>query len=244
MDIRAQKIFALSGPISMAMVLFAAYMSGFLSPPSPTATAEQIATLYQANAHAITSGAILFELSTALFVLFIAVLSVQIRRIEGDRRTFTYAQIVAGTASMAPVILGPLGWAVGAFRPESGNVQAFNDLSFLILAGVTPPATAQMFVVGLAILSDKRAQPILPRWAGYVSIVISIVAVQGLLCWMFKTGPFAWDGFLAGSLPTLLFFPWSILMAVVLIRAINREAQEAKTLDKEGAAGGALVGAR
>jgi hypothetical protein len=217
------------------MVLIAAYISGFVSPPSPTATAEQIATLYQANAHAIASGAILFELSTVPFLLFIAVLSVQIRHIEGDRRTFTYAQLVSGTASMAVLILGPLGWVVAAFRPEqTANVQAFNDLSFLTLVGITPAASAQMFVVGLAILSDKRAQPIFPRWVGYVSIVISLVTVQGLLCWMFKTGPFAWDGFLAGAIPPCTFLPWCILMAVMLVRAIN----------KESAASGALVGAR
>jgi hypothetical protein len=102
-----------------------------------------------------------------------------------------------------------------------------------------------MLVVGLAILSDKRALPIFPRWVGYVSIVIPLVTTQGLLCWIFKTGPLAWNGFLAGGLPTLLFVPWSILMAVVLIRAINQEAQEAQGLNnKEGAASGALVGAR
>jgi hypothetical protein len=66
------------------------------------------------------------------------------------------------------------------------------------------------------------------------SIVISLVTVQGLLCWMFKTGPFAWDGFFAGAIPPCTFLPWCILMAVMLVRAI----------DKEGAASGALVGAR
>jgi len=231
-DIRAQKVFAWSGPVSMSMVLIAAYMSGFLSPPSPVATAEQIATLYRANAHAIVTGAILVMLSTAPFLLFIAVLSVQIKRIEGDRRTFTYAQLAAGTASMTPIILGPLAWAVAAFRPEqSANVQAFNDLAFLTIVGVTPPAIAQMLVVGLAIISDKRSQPIFPHWVGYVSFVVPLGSLPGLLCWLFKTGPFAWDGFLAGGLPTLLFVPWTVLMAVVLTRAINQE----------GAARGALV---
>src|SRR5882762_6310452 len=155
MDARAQKSFAWSGPISMLMVLIAVSMSGFLPPPSPGASAEQIAAIYRANGSSICAGGILVMLSTAPFLLFIAVLSAQIKRIEGDRRTFTYAQLAAGTASMTPIILFPLAWCVAAFRPERGAelIQAFDDLGFITMVMVTPPAAAQVLVVGLAILS-------------------------------------------------------------------------------------------
>jgi hypothetical protein len=228
MDARAQKSFAWSGPISMLMVLIAVSMSGFLPPPSPGASAEQIAAIYRANGSSICAGGILVMLSTAPFLLFIAVLSAQIKRIEGDRRTFTYAQLAAGTASMTPIILFPLAWCVAAFRPERGAevIQAFDDLGFMTMVMVTPPAVIQVLVVGLAILSDKGARPVFPRWVGYASVLCAIADVPGLLCVLYKTGPFAWNGIIAGALPSLAFFPWVILMAVMLTKAIKQQEAE------------------
>ena len=228
MDIRAQKAFAWSGPVSMFMFAIAAYIAGFLPPPSPGASAEQIASIYRANGSSICAGGILVMLSTAPFLLFIAVLSAQLKRIEGNGRTFTYAQLAAGTASMTPIILIPLVWCVAAFRPERSAefIQAFNDLGFITQVMVTPPAMAQVLVVGLAILSDKSARPIFPRWLGYVSVLCAIADLPGLLCVLYKTGPFAWNGIIAGALPSLAFFPWVILMAVMLTKAIKQQEAE------------------
>ena len=228
MDIRAQKIFAWSGPFSMSMVLIAVSIAGFLPPPSPAASAEQIATFYRTNGSAISVGGILVMLSTAPFLLFIAVLSAQIKRIEGDARTFTYAQLTSGTASMTPIILFPLAWCVAAFRPEGSAevIRVFNDLGFITMVLVTPPAMIQVLVVGLAILSDRRKRPVFPRWVGYVSILCTLVDFPGMLCVLYKTGPLAWNGIIAGGLPSLVFFPWVILMAVMLTRAIKQQETE------------------
>src|SRR5882757_7939771 len=116
MDIRAQRIFTWCGPVSFGMALAGTMISGFIPPPSPAASAEDIAAIYRTNGVSIAIGGIIFMLSTPPFVLFIAVLSAQIRRIEGDRRTFTYAQLVAGTVSMVPVLLIPVIWCATAFQ--------------------------------------------------------------------------------------------------------------------------------
>jgi hypothetical protein len=228
MDIRAQRIFAWSGPISMLMVLGAVLIAGFLPPPSPEASAELIAAFYRTNGSSIGIAGILVMLSTAPFLLFIAELSVQIKRIEGDRRTFTYAQLAAGTASMAPIVLFPLAWCVAAFRPgrSAELIQAFDDLGFITMVMVTPPAAVQVLVVGLAILSDRGPRLVFPRWLGYLSVLCAIAAVPGLLCVLYKAGPFAWNGSVAGGLPSLAFFPWTILMAVMLTRAIKQQEAE------------------
>jgi hypothetical protein len=156
------------------------------------------------------------------------VLSAQIKRIEGDRRTFTYAQLAAGTASMTPIILIPLAWSVAAFRPERSDqlVQAFNDLASITQVMVTPPAMVQILAVSLAILSDTRARPIFPRWLGYLSVLCAIADVPGLFCVLYKTGPFAWDGIMASALPALTFLPWTILMAFMLMKAITQQKVE------------------
>jgi hypothetical protein len=228
MDIRAQKIFAWGGLISLLMAIGSLQIAGFLPPPSPAESAEQIATLYRANSVSICIGAIIFLLSTAPFLLFIGVLSVQMRRIEGDRRTFTYIQLASGTASMVPIILAPLAWSVAAFRPEQSpeSIQSFNDLGFITMVMTTPMVAVQVLVVGLAILSDKGARPVFPKWFAHASFVCAIGLLTGLLCVLSRTGPLAWNGMIAGWPPSILFLSWTILMTVILLKAIKRQEAE------------------
>jgi hypothetical protein len=228
MDIRAQKIFAWGALISLLMAIYGLHIAGFLPPPSPAESAEQIAALYRANSVSICIGAILFLLSTAPFLLFIGVLSVQIRRIEGSRRTFTYIQIVSGTASMVPIILAPLAWCVAAFRPEQsdGTIQAFNDLGFITMVMTTPMVAVEVLAVGLAILSDKGTRHVFPRWFAHASFVCAIGLLAGMLCVLSRTGPLAWNGMIAGWPPSLLFLAWTIVMTVMLLKAIKQQEAE------------------
>ena len=241
MDIRAQRIFAWGGVVNWLMSFAGLYIAGFLPIISPAASAEQIAALYRANGSLmIEIGSIVFLLASAPFVPFIAVLSTQIKRIEGDRRTFTYLQLAAGAASMTPLIVTPLPWCVAAFRPHSPEIiQVLNDLGFITMLTATPAVGVQVLAVGLAILADKRPQPVFPRWVAYASFVCALGLQGGLLLVLTQTGPFAWDGVIAGLLP-FIFFPWCILMTPLLLRAIKQqEAEEADialrlNLDKTG----------
>jgi hypothetical protein len=228
MDIRAQRIFAWGALVSLLMAIYALHIAGFLPPPSPAESAEQIAALYRANSISICIGAILFLFSTAPFLLFIGVLSVQIRRIEGDRRTFTYIQLASGTASMVPIILAPLAWCVAAFRPEQSpeSIRSFNDLGFITMVMTTPMVAVEVLAVGLAILSDKRARPVFPRWFAHASFLCAIGLLAGMLCVLSRTGPLAWNGMIAGWPPSFLFLSWTIVMTVMLLKAIKQQEAE------------------
>jgi hypothetical protein len=230
MDIRAQRIFAWGGVVNWLMSFAGLYIAGFLPIISPAASAEQMAALYRANGPLmIEIGSIVFLLASAPFVPFIAVLSTQIKRIEGNRRTLTYLQLAAGAASMTPLIVTPLPWCVAAFRPHSPQIiQALNDFGFITMLTATPAVGVQVLAVGLAVLADKRVQPVFPRWVAPASFVCALGLQGGLLLVLTQTGPFAWDGVIAGLLP-FIFFPWCILMTPLLLRAIKQqEAEEAE----------------
>jgi hypothetical protein len=226
-DIRTQRALAWSGPISLVLTVSALGIAGFVPLPSPTLSAEQVAGFYRGHALAVCVGAIVFMVSAAVYLGFITVLSAQIKRIEGNRRTFTYLQLVAGAASITPLILGPLAWCVAAFRPARNPeiMQVFNDLAFITLLMVTPLAVVQVLAVGLAILSDKRARPIFPRWVAHASFVCALGLQLGVVCVLTHTGPFAWDGPITGILDNLIM-PWTILMCVMLLKAIKRQEAE------------------
>jgi cytochrome bd-type quinol oxidase subunit 2 len=131
MDIQAQRIYAWGALFSLLMAIGGPYIAGFLPPPSPAETAEQVAALYRANAGPISICAILFLFSTAPALLFIDVLSVQIRRIEGTRRTYTDIQMVAGTASLVPIVLAPLAWSVAVFSARAKRSE-YSDLTMVM----------------------------------------------------------------------------------------------------------------
>ena len=228
MDIGTQKVLAWSGPISTAVTLSALIIGNFLPFPSPAASAEEVAAFYRGHSHAICIASILFMVSAAIFLGFVAELSVQIKRIEGDRRTLTYLQLAAGAASITPLILTPLAWCVAAFRPEHSPdiIQAFNDLGFITMVTATPEVGVQVLAVGLAVLSDKRAQPVFPSWVAHASFVCAIGLQCGLLCVLARTGPLAWDGFVAGGIESIVFVPWTLLMCVMLLKAIRQQEVE------------------
>jgi hypothetical protein len=227
-DIRTQKVLAWSGPISTAVTLGALVVGNFLPLPSPAASAEEIAAFYRAHSHAICIASIMFMVSAAIFLGFVTELSVQIKRIEGDHRTFTYLQLAAGAASITPLILTPLAWCVAAFRPEHSPeiIQVFNDLGFITMITATPEVGVQVLAVGLAVLSDKRAQPVFPRWVASASFVCAIGLQCGLLCVLARTGPLAWDGIVAGGIESIVFIPWTLLMCVMLLKAIKQQETE------------------
>jgi hypothetical protein len=129
---------------------------------------------------------------------------------------------------MTPLIVTPLPWCVAAFRPHSPEIiQVLNDLGFITMLTATPAVGVQVLAVGLAVLADKRAQPVFPRWVAHASFVCALGLQGGLLLVLTQTGPFAWDGVIAGLLP-FIFFPWCILMTPLLLRAIKQqEAEEA-----------------
>ena len=77
--------------------------------------------------------------------------------------------------------------------------------------------------VGFATLADKSAEPVFPRWSGFVNLWLGTLFLPGGLIVFFKTGPFAWDGFIAFWIPFAAFALWFLVMTPVLLRAIRQQ---------------------
>jgi hypothetical protein len=114
---RAQVFCAVSGPIALTLFLLAMWpASHFLPPPAPGLTAIEVANVYRSHATGIQIAAILQMVSIALLVAFYGGISAQMRRMEGNDRTWTYVQLGAGAMSLAPFLLCGLLWAAAAIR--------------------------------------------------------------------------------------------------------------------------------
>ena len=229
MNAGTQRLCAWSGVVFVTLFFIGfGGLAGFVPPPSPNENAAQIAQLFTDHAFRIRAGLVLTSLSSALLLPFFAVISVQLKRIEGAASPLAYLQMTAGALACLEFIFPVMIWQAAAFRPDRSPdaIQLLNDLGWLPFLGIVSTAIVQGIAIGIAILRDTRTTPIFPRWSGYFNIwAISLLAPGGFIVF-FKTGPLAWNGLLAWWLVLAAYFSWIVINTILLLRAINQQSQE------------------
>ncbi len=230
MNAKSQILCAWCG-ILCPLVMFAGLWpaAGFFPPHLPTASADEIAAIYQAHATGIRFGMILILIAGALYGPFTASITAQMRRIE-HRATpvLSYAQFGAGIASILLFLIPALIWSVAAYRPERSPeiTQALNDIGWFFFVMPFVLAFVQNLALGFTIIGDKRARPVFPRWVGFFNFWIALLFVPGCLLTFFKTGPFAWNGLIAFWLPACIFGPWFFVVSIYVIKAARQQAAD------------------
>lgn len=225
MSIRSQQICTLSGPVGFALFPLGIWpLAHFLPPLSPASSAAEIAAIYSDNTIGIRLGAILVMFAASLFAPFFAMVSVLMKRMEGPATPYALTQIITATIVVTCFFIGPMLFTVTAFRPERAPelTLLMNDFAWIMLVTPGAPAFVQTLAIGFAILGDRNAVPILPRWSGYFSLWVAVLFLPAALAVMFKTGPFAWNGILAFWIPAALVGLWSNIMAFLMIKALKR----------------------
>ncbi|UXA11483.1 hypothetical protein KXD97_26290 [Mycobacterium sp. SMC-8] len=217
---------AFVGLFVVGMVGFA----GFVPPPSPTASAEEIAAIFRDNTNGIRFGLILVFVATVVFFFYGAEIAHQTRRITAASRALSYVQIATVSAAALIIDIPVMLWWVAAFRPERSaeSIQMLNDIAWMIFIVGFVPYVAWAFAVGIAILSDVAPEPIYPRWSGYLSIFVGLAQMPPVMLVFFKTGPFAWDGLISWWVPAVDFFGWAVVMIVLTGKAARRELAESQ----------------
>ena len=65
-------------------------LANFLPPPLPSASATEIAAMYQQHAVQIRLGLVLMVIAWALIIPFVAVISIQLNRIQGGPSALSF----------------------------------------------------------------------------------------------------------------------------------------------------------
>jgi MFS family permease len=217
-----------SGPIFIAVFFGGILAARWLPPPPADQSAESIAAMYRTHTDGIRFGAALIAMSGFFQGVWAALMSRQMRRIEGDRPLFTYMQLAAGGVGILVVVFPGFAFATAAFTPgrDPQITAALHQFGFLCLVGMGWPAILQCVSVGLATLGDRREQPVFPRWFGWLNLWVAFGFAPGPFIVFFHTGAFAWNGAAAFWLPATVFGVWFAAWFVVLRRAIDEEAGE------------------
>lgn len=217
-----------SGAAAITCFTFGFIFAGFIPPPSPSRSVEEVVAYYQQHATGIRAGMVLMMISGMFVPPLVAIISVQMRRIPGAHPLLVYAQLSAGTLGSVFFITGALVFVVAAFRPDrpADITYMLNDFAWIVTVLPWSPAFIQNVIIGVAILSDNRAQPVFPRWLAYFNFWVAIGFIPGGLLAFFKVGPFAWNGAFVFWLAGSVFILWFTVMTVMLLRAIRQQETE------------------
>jgi hypothetical protein len=217
-----------SGPLFVAVFFGGILAAGWLPPPAANMSADDIAAMYRSHVDGIRTGALLIAMAGFFQGVWCALMSRQLKRIEGDRPLFTYMQLGAGCVGIIVVVFPSFAFAAAAYDPgrDPEITAAFHQFGFLCLVGMGFPAILQCVAVGMAVLKDTRENPVFPRWTGYANLWVAFAFGPGPFILYFHTGAFAWNGFATFWIPANVFGAWFALWFYMLRQAIESEAAE------------------
>jgi hypothetical protein len=229
MEAKVQRVLIWSG-VGMVVLWLGAFLliAGFVPPHDPSNTAAQIVSIYAGRTNAIKVGMVISMLGSALLVPFGVAISGQLKRIDGARALADVQMVSCALLSLE--FITPIGvWMAAAFRFDARAAdvtQALNDLGWILFMTVIWSLWVQLVAIGIAILLDRRAEPILPRWLGYLNLWAAVLILPAGIVLFFKSGPFAWNGIVGFFVPLTAFCLWIGSTTACVHRALNRQIAE------------------
>ncbi len=196
------------------------FLAGFFPPPSPGASAVDIARFYLDNQASIRFGLIGALFASSLLLPFYTVISKEIRKIEGRGALLAPIQFGGAVILVAFFQIICLFWLLASFRPDVSPeiIRGFNDYGWLVWTMLIPTYSMQYVCMAIAGFMDTRPNPTWPRWAAYMNLWVATIGAGGVAAVFFKSGPFSWDGIVGIWLPTVFFAVGMTVNTVLLYR--------------------------
>lgn len=226
---QTQRLFICAGPTVMLLWLTGWLLfADFIPPPSPSDSAQEIASFYRDNPDRIRVGVLMSIIASTLIAPFVAVITLQLRRAEGPGGPWTLLQGGLGVILVLAFIF-PLFFFMGAaFRADRAatEVQALNDMGWIMFMSFVSSAVLQFIAAGLAMLKDRREHPVFPRWVGYFNVWCALMFCPGAVTVFFHEGPLAWNGLFIWWVPLTAFGLWIAVMTASLWQAVSHQERE------------------
>jgi hypothetical protein len=228
MNSRNQAACAWAGLVGVVLILVALVVAGYFVPPRASATPDEIAEFYRTGTFNIRLGLLIGMIGAAGWASLVAVMWTQLARINGPGDVMATLQAITGTAVYVLLTLFFVLLAAAAFRPERvpESTQLLHDIGWFMAFLAAVPFVVQALAAGLAILGDRREQPVFPRWVGYAGLWVALLLLPGSVLLFFKTGPFAYHGVISYWIPLFGFGGWMLVQSWAALRAAKAEVLE------------------
>lgn len=121
-----------------------------------------------------------------------------------------------------------VGWGVAAYSPDrpieiTNAIHEYTTLLFVTCCQFFTFLFIPLVVISLT--TNGKNSPF-PRWYGYFSFWAWLIMEAGALPFLFKGGPFAWDGLVPFWIPVGVFVTWFFTTLSMLRKAILRQRDE------------------
>jgi hypothetical protein len=223
------KFCAWSGTLCLlTMAIGFVLIAGYIPTRSPGQTAIETAQFIIDNRTRIRWGMILCMFSSSLLMTFAVSMAIHMRRIEGRFPALAMIQFGLGAIFVLEFIYLIFFWQTATFRVERAPelIQLLNDMAWIPFVGLSSTLVVQVACFGIAVLVDRRARPIFPRWLGYYNLWAALMFTPGTFNVFFHDGPLAWNGLLAWYVPLTVFATWLIINPIYLSKAVDSMADE------------------
>lgn len=194
-----------------------------MPPPRPDVTADQM--VHFLHQHALT-----IQIGFALLIIVIGFNGVvnglmvyEIKRMSVSP-VFAYAYLGAlGVGAVPGCLMAAISFLAAVFRPDRDVqiVATLYDLTFLSFVGSLGCFSVAYLAFAIAILLDRNA--IFPKWLAYVSIWQIVTEILAAPVFIFRSGPFAWNGSISFWMGTAIFGFWEVCVIVFLKKAVDRQ---------------------
>ncbi|CQD17918.1 hypothetical protein BN1232_04055 [Mycobacterium lentiflavum] len=239
MNTTAQRLCAWSG-IACIAIFFVGFwvIAGFIPPPAPKLSGEQLQQLFTGNAVRIRTGMIVSIFASALLASWSAAVTVLMLRMRGRVGALAYTNLAVGALFVLEFIFSLIIWESMTYRVRDPQILlAMNDTAWFLFVCITSTPMLQTIAIGTAIFLDTRdgqLNPVFPRWAGYLNYWVAVLFTPGTIAVFFKDGPFAWNGLFTWYLPLAVFAIWMVTMSVLMLKAIGAQDAEPQSLSANG----------
>lgn len=210
----------------VALALTQGWMMGFIPPPSPALSPEELRQIFIDRKLGIRVGTLIQCICYTFYLTWAMSIVMLMRRMERGLPTLTYLSVANTGGGYVFFLLMPITWAMLAFRPELMDpafMQIMNDWVWFVFILSWPPFAIFMVCIAIAVFRDHNIPTLFPRWVAFFNLWCAVLIMPAALIEFFTTGPFAYDGLISFWFIYIVFFGWIVTMSVVTLRAIAAE---------------------
>lgn len=222
-----EQLCAWCGPaFVVSFVFFWGWVGMNIPPLSPASTAAEVARHYAEHSGRIRVGFVMSVICVGLYLPWTALLTIQLARREGRYPVLAILQLIGGALTMMVVSMSGYFWIIAAFRADRSPeiTQMLNDAGWLSVDQLYICTTLQMGAAALVRFFDRGAEPLFPKWAGWLAVWGGFSFFPASLTAFLTTGPFAWNGLLSFYVPYPAWLVWFLVFSWYMIRDASRQA--------------------
>lgn len=217
------------GPVVLAaLIVFWGVLGHNIPPYSAALPAEGIAAHFREHTASARAGMILTMIFGALYLVWGMAITKVMETVERDNDVLSRLQLWGAGFTTLILVIPPSFWLTAAFRPDTDveNLRMLYDMGWILFDVAFSLTMIQMFAFGVCFLSDKRPNPIIPKWVAWLAIWLGFTFLVLGIMPFFDDGPFSRSGLFNYWVEFVLFFNVMLIMCIYVIIAVARLQRE------------------